>query len=508
MGLLKGTTHKEYYESSHFGNYQFTSLEEIIAQFQIAYVGEDKIISKIQRADIVFHAMRALQEFSFDTFKSIKAQQIALPPTLIMPLPHDYVNYTKISWVDSSGIKHPLYLTNSTSNPFQIRQEDNGDYSFPQLVTDGGIVQNGSFDINPTSNDGSWTRNAIPSNQGDKMGGYAGGNGKIEFFHRSRKSHVGATVNAWGHVMAIWQELDVSDRDYLDLSALGQAVNATQASDQTGTAVLRVGLSTQAPDEATGNPPSGSNFNPSQISTNMNIEKFDLFNTQNNRSYVEWSAADGLVSKSMESINVADHDIIYIVIVSYQDFTALAATTNFGALSNVDDVSVIDSGFNKYLSSPDGNETESSTWQSYKSTTPSENNNDDYEDDTYWPMNGERYGLDPQHAQANGSFYIDNRIGNIHFSSNISGKTVILDYISDSLGTDGEMQVHKFAEEAIYKWIAYAILSTRANTPEYLVQRFKKERFAETRKAKLRLSSIKIEELTQILRGKSKQIKH
>ena len=38
MGLLKGTTHKEYYESSHFGNYQFTSLEEIIAQFQIAYV--------------------------------------------------------------------------------------------------------------------------------------------------------------------------------------------------------------------------------------------------------------------------------------------------------------------------------------------------------------------------------------------------------------------------------------------------------------------------------------
>ena len=43
MGLLKGTTHKEYYESSHFGNYQFTSLEEIIAQFQIAYVGEDKI---------------------------------------------------------------------------------------------------------------------------------------------------------------------------------------------------------------------------------------------------------------------------------------------------------------------------------------------------------------------------------------------------------------------------------------------------------------------------------
>ena len=70
------------------------------------------------------------------------------------------------------------------------------------------------------------------------------------------------------------------------------------------------------------------------------------------------------------------------------------------------------------------------------------------------------------------------------------------------------MKVHKFAEEAMYKWIAHAVLSTRMNTPEYLVQRFKKEKFAETRKAKLRLSNINLEEITQILRGKSKQIKH
>ena len=70
------------------------------------------------------------------------------------------------------------------------------------------------------------------------------------------------------------------------------------------------------------------------------------------------------------------------------------------------------------------------------------------------------------------------------------------------------MRVHKFAEDAMYKCIAHAIISTRANIPEYLVNRFKKEKFASTRKAKLRLSNLKIEELTQILRGKSKQIKH
>jgi hypothetical protein len=51
-------------------------------------------------------------------------------------------------------------------------------------------------------------------------------------------------------------------------------------------------------------------------------------------------------------------------------------------------------------------------------------------------------------------------------------------------------------------------MSTRANVPEYLVNRFKKEKFASTRTAKLRLSNLKIEELTQVLRGKSKIIKH
>tara|TARA_Y100000310_G_scaffold26251_1_gene25062 strand:- start:271 stop:1428 length:1158 start_codon:yes stop_codon:yes gene_type:complete len=153
------------------------------------------------------------------------------------------------------------------------------------------------------------------------------------------------------------------------------------------------------------------------------------------------------------------------------------------------------------------NNNNSDTWNSYKAATPSKNQ-DDYQDDTYWPAGGERYGLDPQHAQANGSFFIDEIKGLIHFSSNISGKTIILKYISDGLGTDEEMILHKLAEEAMYKWIAYAVLSTRINTPEHIVQRFKKEKFAETRKAKLRLSNIKLEELTQTLRGKSKHIKH
>ena len=136
MGILKQTD-KNYYESpSKFGNYQFTSLDNIIDQFMVIYVGEQKLISKIKRTDVAFHAQRAMQELSFDTFKSIKAQEIVLPPSLTMILPHDYVNYTKMSWSDSSGIKHLLYPTSKTSNPFKIKQEDGGDYDFLSLKID------------------------------------------------------------------------------------------------------------------------------------------------------------------------------------------------------------------------------------------------------------------------------------------------------------------------------------------------------------------------------------
>ena len=48
----------------------------------------------------------------------------------------------------------------------------------------------------------------------------------------------------------------------------------------------------------------------------------------------------------------------------------------------------------------------------------------------------------------------------------------------------------------------------RKDTAPGLLGQLKRERFAETRKAKIRLSNLKSEELTQIFRGASKQIKH
>jgi len=536
MGLLDDTTQNQYYQGSDFGNYQFTSLDDIIRQFQIAYVGENKIIPKIKRADIAFHAQRALQEFSFDTFKSIKAQEIVVPATLQMILPHDYVNYTKLSWSDAAGIKHPLYPTKHTSNPFEIKQNTDGTYFFGE--EDNNVI-NPDFDA---SLSGTWLKSAPASSKAwDSTRTNDAGtkyytnyindtlkttNGELEF---GILWNDGYGITGGSRAYAVWQRIDVTFANQVELKATAtsgaqQLDGATVLCDY---GVVRVGITSTDPNvgwdidgSGTLRPATNTSIAGGGVTPNNIVSNYDL-------GYVEWS--DGTTSqKELEEIDVSNHTEIWVYIQSYSPWTADSITSLTAGVANggttaiaptssvnnthqknlVDFVSVVVPGQIQNLthSDSDGN---SSTWNNYKSGTPSENNNDDYEDDTYWPANGERYGLDPSHAQANGSFYIDQRLGKIHFSSNISGKTVVLDYISDSLGTDGEMQVHKFAEEAMYKWIAHAILSTSSlQLHQQLVPRFKKEKFAATRQAKLRLSNIKLEEITQILRGKSKHIKH
>ena len=284
---------REILATEQFGNYQYVSLENVINNFIISYVGEDKIISKIRRTDVAFHAQRGLAELSYDTLKSFKSQEIEVPPSLSMKLPHDFVNYVKLSWLDNDGIERILMPTRKTSNPEALIQDSNYDYSFD---TDGTLL-----------------------------------------------------------------------------------------------------------------------------------------------------AAD-----------------------------------------------------------------DSETWNRFKDATNRNNTNPDTLDEfeRYRSTQGGRYGLEPEFANSNGVYFIDNLRGKIFFDSSLTGKIITLKYISDSLGTDNEMLVHKFAEEALYKHIAYAILATRANTQEYLVMRFKKEKFAATRQAKLRLSNLKSEELAQVMRGKSKIIKH
>jgi hypothetical protein len=120
---------------------------------------------------------------------------------------------------------------------------------------------------------------------------------------------------------------------------------------------------------------------------------------------------------------------------------------------------------------------------------------------------GQRYGLNPEISQTNGWFTIDERRGVFAFSSNLANKLIILEYISDGLAYDEDTKIPKLAEEALYMYILYNIIAVRSNFPEYVVQRYKREKSAKLRNAKIRLSNIKLEEFTQVMRGKSKWIK-
>jgi hypothetical protein len=127
----------------------------------------------------------------------------------------------------------------------------------------------------------------------------------------------------------------------------------------------------------------------------------------------------------------------------------------------------------------------------------------------WWKLNyGQRYGLDPQYSQGNGWFTINEREGKFSFSSNLNGSLIVLQYISDGVANDADTKIPKMAEEAMYMHILYSILASRANIPEYVVRRYKIERRAALRNAKIRLSNIKLEEISQVMRGKSKWIKH
>ena len=115
-----------------YGGYQFVSIGDIINNFIVAYVGQDKLITKIKRTDVAYWAQRAIQEFSFDTLPQNKSIEIEIPPGLYMVLPQDYVNYTKLSWSDDNGIERIIYRTDLTSNPEAIIQDSAYEYTFDE----------------------------------------------------------------------------------------------------------------------------------------------------------------------------------------------------------------------------------------------------------------------------------------------------------------------------------------------------------------------------------------
>ena len=290
----------------NYGTYQYVKLSDIIDNYMVGYVGDGKIIQTAKKSDILFFAKRSLQEFSYDTLKSIKSQELTIPPSLSLVIPQDYVNYVNMSWIDNHGVKRPLYPNNNlTINPYsKLLQDEKG----------------------------------IPTQD---------------------------------------------------------------------------------------------NFGQSLEGTSLTVERWR--DTNENR------------------------------------------LLNGEALDQFDNLA-----YGMY-----GNDFGSGPWD--------------------W---GRLYGLDPQYSQSNGWFGINERDGLFTFSSNLVDRLIVIEYISDGLAYDLDTRVPKMAEEAMYLSISYNLLANRANTSEGIIARFKKDKRAALRNAKIRLSNIKLTEIVQVMRGKSKWLKH
>ena len=286
----------------NYGGYSYITLNDAIDNFMVGYVGDGKIIQKAKKSDVLFFAKRSLQEFSYDTLKSIHSQELTVPASLSIVIPEDYVNYVNISWIDSAGVKRPLFPTNNLT-------------------------------ISPYNN---------------------------------------------------------------------------PVQDAAGVPVQ-------------------DNFGENIEGTSITEERFKKLNTQflsNNFNLDEWA---------------------------------------------------------------------------YFSEAYGYNGN--------WNL-GQFYGTDPQYSNMNGYFMMNEREGKISFSSNLADRIIVLEYISDGLAHDLDTKVPKLAEEALYASILHYIVSTRANQPEYLVQRLRRDKSSKLRNAKIRLSNIKLTEIVQVMRGKSKWLKH
>jgi hypothetical protein len=282
----------------NWGSYAYTKLNDVINNFIVAYVGAGKLIPSVKRTDVIFHAKRAMQEFSYDTLKSINSQELNIPNSLSVAIPQDYVNYVNIHWVDKQGVKHIIMPTQLTSNPYS---------------------------------------NPIQDQSGIPM-----------------QDNFGDNIEGTSITEERWANNDLKQRNEIRNNSLG-----------------------------------------------------------------------------------------------------------FGSF---------------------------------------------YGEDGYGA--GQLYGLDPQYANINGYFTINEREGKFSFSSDLVGKLIILEYVSDGLSTNLNTRVPKMAEEAMYAYISHAIIASRINQPEYVVNRLKREKSAKLRNTKIRLSNIKLNEIVQVLRGQSKWIKH
>jgi len=98
----------------------------------------------------------------------------------------------------------------------------------------------------------------------------------------------------------------------------------------------------------------------------------------------------------------------------------------------------------------------------------------------------------------------DKANGRFMFDSSMEEKSIVLEYISDGLyqeGGDGEIRIHKFAEEALYRYITYILIKDRRHVPANEKARAKRDYYVMKKNVKKRMNSMRKSDLEKAFRG-------
>jgi len=111
------------WEEDNWGSYQYVNLIDIVNNFMLMYVGNDKLINNVERYNALFHAKRGLQELNYDAMKETKIVELTVCDNLRIVLPPDFVNWVRIS-LYKDGVLSPL-SENIQTNFAQSYLQDN-----------------------------------------------------------------------------------------------------------------------------------------------------------------------------------------------------------------------------------------------------------------------------------------------------------------------------------------------------------------------------------------------
>lgn len=123
-------TEQAYYSNdANWGSYQYVSINDIVNNYMLNNVGDDKLVNNTQRHLVLFYAKEAVKELTFDSFREVSALEFIVQDDLKMILPHDYVNYVRLS-LEVDGVLFPMSENLSEITAKRYIQDSNGDLTF------------------------------------------------------------------------------------------------------------------------------------------------------------------------------------------------------------------------------------------------------------------------------------------------------------------------------------------------------------------------------------------